>query len=127
MLADPTSQEDIIQQAKAEWGKFSKVAALLNTINEYMSIYNQLQETGELVVVGSFGVKQPKHDIPSPFTEDSWNELPLQEQYQQLVKVAQQTDPYMDALGERITELYNVKFSKGPLKAGRRANHAKMQ
>ncbi|KAL3932717.1 MAG: hypothetical protein SGBAC_010722 [Bacillariaceae sp.] len=115
-MADPVCQEDIMQQAKAEWGKFSKVAALLNTINEYMSIYNQLQESGELVVVGSFGEKQPKHDIPSPFSEDSWNELPLQEQYQELVKVALKTDPHMDALGERITELYNVKFSKGPLK-----------
>mmetsp|Transcript_26300 Transcript_26300/g.64111 ORF Transcript_26300/g.64111 Transcript_26300/m.64111 type:complete len:458 (+) Transcript_26300:91-1464(+) len=104
------------QDAKAEWAKFAKVAALLNTVNEYMAIYNRLQESGELIIVGSFGQSKPQHDIPSSYTEGTWNELPLQEQYQELVKMAQQTEPHMDTLGQQISELFDVKFSNGPLK-----------
>ena len=48
-------EDDAMEQAKAEWEKFDKVAVLLNTVNDYLAIYDQLKESGELVVVGSFG------------------------------------------------------------------------
>ncbi|CAJ1967861.1 unnamed protein product [Cylindrotheca closterium] len=116
MADEEPIQEEITMQAKAEWGKFAKVAALLNTVNEYMAIYNQLQESGELVIVGSFGDKQPRHEIPSSCTEETWSELPLQEKYQELIQVAQQTELHMDTLGQYISEQFDVAFSKGPLK-----------
>eukprot|EP00980_Cylindrotheca_fusiformis_P024914 scaffold12720_cov152-Cylindrotheca_fusiformis.AAC.3 len=109
-------QDERKAKAREEWAKFERVGDLLQTVNEYMSIYSRLKENDELIIVGSWGDQKPRHDLPTHHTEESWEALSLDEQYLDMMELARTTEPEMEALGEKLTESFGVVFKKGPLK-----------
>lgn len=103
-------------RAKEEWAKFERVAELLQTVNDYMSIYSRLRENDELIIVGSWGDRKPRHGLPPSHTEDTWEALSFQERYEEMMEMARQTEPHMDELGQQLRASFDVEFKKGPLK-----------
>lgn len=112
-------EDERLEMAAKEWGKFKNVQSLLRTVNDYMSIYSRLQESGELVIIGSEGIKKPRHALPSEFAgenKDAWDDLDKEEQYSIMLDKAEETLQAMEQLGGVLAEKYNVKYKQGPLK-----------
>ncbi|KAL3939095.1 MAG: hypothetical protein SGBAC_006118 [Bacillariaceae sp.] len=105
--------------AKIEWSKFKKVQSLLRTVNDYLAIYSQLSESGDLVTIGSEGVRKPKHGLTDD-EKESWNDLSMEEQYNIMLENAKATIDPMKRVGESLAEEFGAEFKAGPLKGEHR-------
>ena len=118
-LSDVTmeSSSTNFDEAKEKWLKFKQVDELLRSVNEYMDIYRQMKESGQLKhVVGTSGENEAMHEIPAPYDESTWNEFTEDEKLKKLMEQAKQTQGALVSLTEEINKGFNVKCSEGPVK-----------
>jgi hypothetical protein len=116
-------EEERAEMAAKEWAKFKQVQSLLRSVNDYMAIYSELQASRKLVVIGSEGIRKPKHALPREYAGEhtaAWDALDKEEQYNIMLEKAKETSGAMEQLGAVLSEKYGVEFKQGPLKGEKR-------
>lgn len=106
-----------IDEAKEKWLKFKQIDELLRSVNEYMDVYRQMKESGQLkYVVGSSGEKEAMHEIPAPYDESTWNGFTEDEKLKKLMEQANQTQGALVSLTDEIEKGFKGECSIGPVK-----------
>ena len=98
------ADDDRKDKARVEWQKFEDVSEFLVQVAQFDRKYKDLKESGMLTVIGSLGDGTPKHDLPPGLSEQTWNSLSLQDQFNELCLMAQSIDPYVNDLFRALQE-----------------------
>ncbi|CAJ1967819.1 unnamed protein product [Cylindrotheca closterium] len=117
MRSMTTSDDEVKKEkARAEWAKFEDVTQLLQFMEKFDTLYDQLKNSGSMFAMGASSTGDtlpPRHNVT--MTEEIWNSLSLHDQYNLLANMSQQTEPHFDSLIRTIQEGFGVQVNKGPM------------